>query len=119
MQLLFQPTNYTFFQFTASKTITFFADISKMEALAASGEVGGARGAIFKQMAEMKKKIQLVEGERKAIFEDSEREKEENKGKIKKLNEEIKQFKSEVCLIFSLCFYLEKTLKLKYLTNFG
>ena len=46
-----------------------------MEALAASGEVGGARGAIFKQMAEMKKKIQLVEGERKAIFEDSEREK--------------------------------------------
>ena len=67
-----------------------------MEALAASGEVGGARGAIFKQMAEMKKKIQLVEGERKAIFEDSEREKEENKERIKKLSEEIKQYKHEV-----------------------
>ena len=67
-----------------------------MEALAAGGEVGGARGAIFKQMAEMKKKIQLVEGERKAIFEDSEREKEENKERIKKLSDEIKQFKHEV-----------------------
>ena len=78
-----------------------------MEALAASGEVGGARGAIFKQMAEMKKKIQLVEGERKAIFEDSEREKEENKGKIKKLNEEIKQFKSEVCNFFIMLFFCE------------
>ena len=67
-----------------------------MEALAASGEVGGARGAIFKQMAEMKKKIQLVEGERKAIFEDSEREKEENKDRIKKISDEIKHFKHEV-----------------------
>ena len=67
-----------------------------MEALAASGEVGGARGAIFKQMAEMKKKIQLVEGERKAIFEDSEREKEENKERIKRLSDEIKQHKHEV-----------------------
>ena len=67
-----------------------------MEALAAGGEVGGARGAIFKQMAEMKKKIQLVEGERKAIFEDSEREKEENKERIKKISDEIKQFKHEV-----------------------
>ena len=71
-----------------------------MEALAASGEVGGARGAIFKQMAEMKKKIQLVEGERKAIFEDSEREKEENKERIKKLSEEIKQYKHEVSRSF-------------------
>ena len=69
-----------------------------MEALAASGEVGGARGAIFKQMAEMKKKIQLVEGERKAIFEDSEREKEENKERIKKISDEIKHFKQEVRL---------------------
>ena len=77
-----------------------------MEALAASGEVGGARGAIFKQMAEMKKKIQLVEGERKAIFEDSEREKEENKERIKKLSEEIKQYKHEVYelqLLLELC----------------
>ena len=39
----------------------------------------------------MKKKIQLVEGERKAIFEDCEREKKENKEKIKKLKDEIKQ----------------------------
>ena len=85
-----------------------------MEALAASGEVGGARGAIFKQMAEMKKKIQLVEGERKAIFEDSEREKEENKERIKKLSEEIKQYKHEVyelqllresCRIVLLCSF--------------
>ena len=67
-----------------------------MEALAASGEVGGARGAIFKQMAEMKKKIQLVEGERKAVFEDCEREKEENKEKIKRLTDEIKHIKNEV-----------------------
>ena len=70
--------------------------LDRMEALAAGGEVGGARGAIFKQMAEMKKKIQLVEGERKAIFEDSEREKEENKERIKKISDEIKQFKHEV-----------------------
>ena len=80
-----------------------------MEALAASGEVGGARGAIFKQMAEMKKKIQLVEGERKAIFEDSEREKEENKERIKKLSEEIKQFKHEVNIDLVLvhpCIYI-------------
>ena len=80
-----------------------------MEALAASGEVGGARGAIFKQMAEMKKKIQLVEGERKAIFEDSEREKEENKERIKKLSDEIKQFKNEVVfknLLIIEMFYL-------------
>ena len=90
-----------------------------MEALAASGEVGGARGAIFKQMAEMKKKIQLVEGERKAIFEDSEREKEENKERIKKLSDEIKQFKHEVrggemfwqCLItLILCLIVPKDL---------
>ena len=39
---------------------------------------------------------QLVEGERKAVFEDCEREKEENKDKIKKLKEEIKQIKNEV-----------------------
>ena len=75
-----------------------------MEALAASGEVGGARGAIFKQMAEMKKKIQLVEGERKAVFEDCEREKEENKEKIKRLTEEIKHIKSEVSLVGSVAF---------------
>lgn len=48
------------------------------------------RGSVFKQMGEMKKKIQLVEGERKAIFEDCEREKKENKEKIKKLKEEIR-----------------------------
>ena len=75
-----------------------------MKALAASGEVGGARGAIFKQMAEMKKKIQLVEGERKAVFEDCEREKEENKEKIKRLTEEIKHIKSEVSLVGSVAF---------------
>ena len=69
---------------------------SKMEAFAAGADTGGARGAIFKQMAEMKKKIQLVEGERKAVFEDCEREKEENKEKIKKLELEIKQIKQEV-----------------------
>ena len=69
---------------------------SKMEAFAAGADTGGARGAIFKQMAEMKKKIQLVEGERKAIFEDSEREKEENKDRIKKISDEIKHFKHEV-----------------------
>ena len=46
------------------------------------------RGSVFKQMAEMKKKIQLVEGERKAIFEDCESEKQENKDKIKKLKDE-------------------------------
>ena len=74
-----------------------------MEALAASGEVGGARGAIFKQMAEMKKKIQLVEGERKAVFEDCEREKEENKEKIKRLTDEIKHIKHEVRLCTILC----------------
>ena len=68
----------------------------KMEAFAAGADTGGARGAIFKQMAEMKKKIQLVEGERKAVFEDCEREKEENKEKIKKLELEIKQIKQEV-----------------------
>ena len=51
-------------------------------------------------MAEMKKKIQLVEGERKAIFEDSEREKEENKERIKKLSEEIKQYKNEVRTVY-------------------
>ena len=54
------------------------------------------RGSVFKQMAEMKKKIQLVEGERKAIFEDCESEKQENKDKIKKLKDEVKQL--QVCL---------------------
>ena len=53
------------------------------------------RGSVFKQMAEMKKKIQLVEGERKAIFEDCESEKQENKDKIKKLKDEVKQL--QVC----------------------
>ena len=42
----------------------------------------------------------MVEGERKAVFEDCEREKEENKEKIKKLKEEIKQIKNEVGRIF-------------------
>ena len=78
----------------------------KMEAFAAGADTGGARGAIFKQMAEMKKKIQLVEGERKAVFEDCEREKEENKEKIKKLAEEIKQMKQEV-KVFTSTFNLE------------
>ena len=73
----------------------------EMEAFAAGADTGGARGAIFKQMAEMKKKIQLVEGERKAVFEDCEREKEENKEKIKKLAEEIKQMKQEVKICFN------------------
>ena len=54
------------------------------------------RGSVFKQMAEMKKKIQLVEGERKAIFEDCESEKQENKDKIKKLKDEVKQL--QVCI---------------------
>ena len=31
-----------------------------MEAFAAGADAGGARGAIFKQMAEMKKKIQVL-----------------------------------------------------------
>jgi len=48
------------------------------------------RGSVFKQMAEMKKKIQLVEGERKAIFEDCESEKQTNKDKIKKMKDEVK-----------------------------
>ena len=48
------------------------------------------RGSVFKQMAEMKKKIQLVEGERKAIFEDCESEKQANKDKIKKMKDEVK-----------------------------
>ena len=81
-------------------TVSFMREIlyrnPKMEAFAAGADTGGARGAIFKQMAEMKKKIQLVEGERKAVFEDCEREKEENKEKIKKLELEIKQIKQEV-----------------------
>ena len=34
-------------------------------------------------MADMKKKIQLVEGERKAVFEDCEREKTENQERIR------------------------------------
>ena len=34
-------------------------------------------------MGEMKKKIQLVEGERKAIFEDCEREKDDNRDNIR------------------------------------
>jgi hypothetical protein len=34
-------------------------------------------------MADMKKKIQLVEGERKAVFEDCEREKQENQERIR------------------------------------
>ncbi len=89
------------------------------------------RGSIFKQMAEMKKKIQLVEvnysgagalfyylcqipalesinetglllskayfkGERKAVFEDCESEKQENKEKIKKLKEEVKQLQVSI-----------------------
>ena len=54
------------------------------------------RGSVFKQMAEMKKKIQLVEGERKAIFEDCESEKQENKDKIKKLKDEVKQLQVSI-----------------------
>ena len=50
------------------------------------------RGSVFKQMAEMKKKIQLVEGERKAIFEDCESEKQANKDKIKKMKDEVKYY---------------------------
>ena len=89
---------------TGNTSVSFYVTVSfmreilyrKMEAFAAGADTGGARGAIFKQMAEMKKKIQLVEGERKAVFEDCEREKEENKEKIKKLELEIKQIKQEV-----------------------
>ena len=57
------------------------------------------RGSVFKQMAEMKKKIQLVEGERKAIFEDCESEKQTNKDKIKKMKDEVKflQVKTMQC----------------------
>lgn len=57
---------------------------------ALGSEFGRERGSIFKQMGEMKKRIQLVEGERKAVFEDCENEKKENKDKIKKIKEEIK-----------------------------
>ncbi|TRY80512.1 hypothetical protein TCAL_10729, partial [Tigriopus californicus] len=62
------------------------------------GDRGGTefreRGSIFKQMGEMKKKIQLVEGERKAIFEDCENEKTENKEKMRKLKEEIRDLQN-------------------------
>ena len=54
------------------------------------------RGSVFKQMAEMKKKIQLVEGERKAIFEDCEAEKSDNKERIKKLKDEVKDLQNEL-----------------------
>ena len=71
------------------------------------GDAKGAefreRGSIFKQMAEMKKKIQLVEGERKAIFEDCESEKQENKDKIKALKDEVK------VLQVSLRFLLQRS----------
>ena len=49
------------------------------------------RGSLFKQMGEMKKKIQLVEGERKAVFEDCESEKQENKERIKAMKDEIRE----------------------------
>jgi len=48
-------------------------------------------------MAEMKKKIQLVEGERKAVFEDCESEKAANKEKIKKLKAEVKKLQVKMC----------------------
>ena len=67
-----------------------------MDPLTANGEVGGRRGEIIKQTAEIKKKIQLVEGERKTVYEDCEREKEKNKEKIKRIKEEIKQKRHEV-----------------------
>ena len=61
------------------------------------------RGSVFKQMAEMKKKIQLVEGERKAIFEDCESEKQTNKDKIKKMKDEVKFLQVNKLQIFQLC----------------
>ena len=65
------------------------------------------RGSIFKQMAEMKKKIQLVEGERKAIFEDCESEKQENKDKIKALKDEVKVLQVSKA---QFCYLLKNTL---------
>ena len=60
------------------------------------------RGSVFKQMAEMKKKIQLVEGERKAIFEDCESEKQTNKDKIKKMKDEVKFLQVKNCKYFKV-----------------
>lgn len=60
------------------------------------------RGSVFKQMAEMKKKIQLVEGERKAIFEDCESEKQNNKDKIKKLKDEVKSLQVKISIFLHL-----------------
>ena len=40
--------------------------------------------------------IQLVEGERKAIFEDCEAEKSDNKERIKKLKDEVKDLQNEL-----------------------
>ena len=59
------------------------------------------RGSVFKQMAEMKKKIQLVEGERKAIFEDCESEKQTPKTKKSPLkNQKITPINQKI--IFSI-----------------
>ena len=76
-----------------------------MDPLTASGEVGGRRGEIIKETAEIKNKIHLVEGERKTVYEDCEREKEENKEKIKRMKEEIKQKRNEVSQSMFQCSY--------------
>ena len=65
------------------------------------------RGSVFKQMAEMKKKIQLVEGERKAIFEDCESEKQTNKDKIKKMKDEVKFLQVKNCKYFDFTYSLQ------------
>ena len=76
------------------------------------------RGSIFKQMGEMKKKIQLVEGERKAVFEDCENEKMENKDRVKKLKEEIREL--QVCRTASNrpTFSQFQSLKIRITSNF-
>ena len=48
-----------FFGFVFAKSFKLSNIADRMEAFAAGADAGGARGAIFKQMAEMKKKIQV------------------------------------------------------------
>ncbi|XP_044262785.1 myosin heavy chain, clone 203 [Tribolium madens] len=61
-----------------------------------SNQVNVAPAEINKQMLEIKKKIQLSEGQRKAAFEDCEAERKSNIDEIHKLKKEIKELVKEL-----------------------
>ena len=72
-----------------SKGIHFLTSIAGKMSERAEGEKSGRDQSTFKKVNEVRKKIALVEGKRRALFSSVEREKKSNREQTSKLDEDL------------------------------